>query len=143
MLILAGQVLSMPSTASFLFWHLGIKYRCLTFTQLAEVYALLIFLHRNGDLKINNQPMKFQPLFLLTTVPMVDAFISPSTNLRPRIHAARFIRPRVASSVAASSTEEENGVDENYPWRFDGRLWFRPSFVRSPPPEELPIGQFG
>ena len=35
---------------------------------------------------------------------------------------------------------ELNGVSERFPWRFDGRLWFRPAFVRAPDPTALPAG---
>ena len=35
---------------------------------------------------------------------------------------------------------EENGVDADFPWRFDGRLWFRPALVRAPDPSSLPAG---
>ena len=31
-----------------------------------------------------------------------------------------------------STAGVENGLDDEYPWRFDGRLWFRPSLVRTP-----------
>ena len=44
------------------------------------------------------------------------------------------LKPKLTSK--ASMLREENGVDTDYPWRFDGRLWFRPAFVRAP--EELP-----
>ena len=37
--------------------------------------------------------------------------------------------PAVATT-AAPAQSEENGVDEKYPYRFDGRLWFNPSLVR-------------
>ena len=40
-----------------------------------------------------------------------------------------FTLPRLAAT-------ELNGVSEIYPWRFDGRLWFRPALVRAP--TELP-----
>ena len=36
-----------------------------------------------------------------------------------------FTTPKPAAS-------ELNGVDGDYPWRFDGRLWFRPALVRAP-----------
>jgi len=42
------------------------------------------------------------------------------------------LRPRTPAS-------EFNGVDDEFPWRFDGRLWFRPALVRAPS-EPLPGG---
>lgn len=48
-----------------------------------------------------------------------------------------FANPRFSAKAVAS---EENGVDpDNYPWRFDGRVWFRPALVRAPT-EPLPAG---
>lgn len=29
-----------------------------------------------------------------------------------------------------AATSEENGIDQKYPWRFDGRLWFQPALVK-------------
>jgi len=54
--------------------------------------------------------------------------------------------PRWPGAIGAVASEE-NGIDEKYPWRFDGRLWFRPSLVRVPetlPPGDVkPVALFG
>jgi hypothetical protein len=39
---------------------------------------------------------------------------------------------------ATAPQDELNGLDADYPWRFDGRLWFRPALVRSS--DSLPEG---
>ena len=48
-------------------------------------------------------------------------------------HAGPVSRP-VARPLVTRPTmmavQEENGLDDEYPWRFDGRLWFRPALVR-------------
>lgn len=33
-------------------------------------------------------------------------------------------------TLPSSSTSNENGLDEDYPWCFTGRFWFRPALVR-------------
>lgn len=45
---------------------------------------------------------------------------------------------RGRSAMALPS--QRNGVDDEYPWLFRGRLWFRPALVRSPPAGALPDG---
>lgn len=91
--------------------------------------------------------MKIQLLVAANFVFMAGAFSLPL--VRPPLrytHASRVIPERNAMKMSASTiaaqtiTEEENGIDANYPWRFDGRFWFRPSFVRAPPLDELPEG---
>ena len=67
------------------------------------------------------------------------AFSTPPTFTNP--FASLF------AAAAPDTSKEENGLDEQYPWRFDGRFWFRPAIVPMPataPPEGLtPIGLFG
>jgi hypothetical protein len=69
--------------------------------------------------------LSFQP-------PPVSGF-SPNTILRQLTNAA-------AASVGAGGAPpkkkkwNENGRDEDYPWCFTGRLWFRPALVRVPVP---------
>lgn len=49
--------------------------------------------------------------------------------------------PSFDSVESASSTEtvgERNGLDEEYPWRFEGRFIFRPSLVRITPSSSSP-----
>ena len=64
------------------------------------------------------------------------AAAGPRSAAMPRIAAT----PRIAAAPRASASEE-NGEDlAEYPWRFDGRVFFRPALVRSPQPEALPRG---
>ena len=48
--------------------------------------------------------------------------------------------PTFGGSAGPKSTNkrafEENGTDEDYPWKFTGRMWFRPALVRAPPQPE-------
>ena len=57
---------------------------------------------------------------------------SPSEMLRG-------FRNMFPGASEAESASELNGVDDDYPWRFDGRFWFRPALVRAPQ-EPLPGG---
>lgn len=79
--------------------------------------------------------MRFLALALLPVAAALTA-VSPRPALiaagRQHAHGAR-AWPRMASG-------EENGEDAAYPWRFDGRVFFRPALVRAPPPEQLPAG---
>jgi len=93
--------------------------------------------------------MKLQLLLAANVVLLAGAFSLPLAQPPLRYtHASRVIPDRNAMKMSATTiatqanTEEENGIDENYPWRFDGRFWFRPSFVRAPPLDELPEGSF-
>ena len=56
-------------------------------------------------------------------------------------------RSQEVSGGVAAEDSEVNGIDEEYPYRFDGRLWFRPALVRMPteplPGDVKPIGIFG
>jgi hypothetical protein len=83
--------------------------------------------------------MRFLCVPLLCATVPAEAFVSPSV---PKLHGgARVCRRTAACSAAAPLQEEEtNGLDPAYPWHFDGRLWFRPAFVRSPNPDALPEG---
>ena len=45
---------------------------------------------------------------------------------------ALFSALRLPTFFAKPASSELNGVDGDYPWRFDGRLWFRPALVRAP-----------
>ena len=77
----------------------------------------------------------YTEIMRLAVVVHFAALVSQCTALR----LPNFLRPR--------AQREENGVDAAYPWRFDGRLWFRPALVRMPE-EPLPgnvaaVGLFG
>jgi len=57
-------------------------------------------------------------------------------------------RGSVKSMRGDLDKREENGLDSEYPWRFEGRLWFRPALVRMPTEQEIPgdvrpFGLFG
>ena len=92
--------------------------------------------------------MKFSLIVFANVVLVARAFSLPPARSPPLryTHASKVIPDRTAMKTSATTlnapavTEEENGVDESYPWRFDGRFWFRPSFVRAPPLDELPEG---
>lgn len=43
-----------------------------------------------------------------------------------------------SSSSSTRSVGERNGLDEDYPWRFEGRFIFRPSLVRITPSSSTP-----
>ncbi len=43
-----------------------------------------------------------------------------------------------SSSLSTRSVGERNGLDEDYPWRFEGRFVFRPSLVRITPSSLTP-----
>jgi len=94
--------------------------------------------------------MKFSLIVFANVVLVARAFSLPPARSPPLryTHASKVIPDRTAMKTSATTlnapavTEEENGVDESYPWRFDGRFWFRPSFVRAPPLDELPDGMF-
>ena len=64
-----------------------------------------------------------------------------SLSFSPPVSLAALFRP------PGASIGEENGLDDQYPWRFDGRLWFRPALVPMPkeslPGGASPIGLFG
>ena len=78
-------------------------------------------------------------LLLLCVVPAL-ALLGRATPVLDGA-AARGCRRAAACRAAAATQEEEiNGLDPAYPWRFDGRLWFRPALVRSPSPDALPEG---
>lgn len=65
---------------------------------------------------------------------------SMQNDIPDRLRAGVQVHPsRHASVVADSTVGSENGLDESFPWRFEGRLWFRPALVRTPP-EPLPGG---
>lgn len=67
----------------------------------------------------------------------------PSTSLR----AFRWPTPPIPFAGARTRTNdpdpglvgERNGLDPDYPWRFEGRLVFRPSLVRVDPAESPPM----
>ncbi len=67
---------------------------------------------------------------------MILPLLLHSLDARPwrPVAAERF---GAAPAASAAVRNEENGAAD-YPWRFDGRLWFRPSLVRTP--SELPGG---
>jgi hypothetical protein len=49
-------------------------------------------------------------------------------------------------TAPSNSASEENGVDDAFPWRFDGRVWFQPALTRAPaaiPGDVSPIAVFG
>merc|ERR1719247_683833 len=71
---------------------------------------------------------------LLVLSPALTPGLQPATR---RLHHASSNIGMVESAAAA---QPANGVDDAYPWRFDGRLWFRPAFVRAPEPDALPEG---
>lgn len=68
------------------------------------------------------------------TLALVEGFhVAPRhAHLSPRLPAL-CRRP-----TAVGLRMGENGVDADYPYMFDGRLWFRPAIVRVPP--QLPPG---
>ena len=45
---------------------------------------------------------------------------------------------QLQSSASARTVGERNGLDEEYPWRFEGRFIFRPSLVRITPSSSSP-----
>jgi len=62
----------------------------------------------------------------------------------PRSAPSSHFGPRRANVTlqdggARPAGAEFNGVDDKYPWRFDGRFWFRPALMRAPQ-EPLPGG---
>eukprot|EP00962_Isochrysis_galbana_P020721 scaffold6068_cov119-Isochrysis_galbana.AAC.5 len=70
------------------------------------------------------------------------------TSAPPRTAAARMLQnplrrlfrgaEQMGSAVSGQPTR--NGVDEQYPWLFRGRLWFRPALLPTPPAGALPDG---
>lgn len=109
----------------------------------------------------HERPTLLQQLaaFLLAYRP-TTAFISaargPVQTRRHDLHACdgpvMTRRPRHRETLMLFSNvrarEEENGLDTEYPWRFDGRFWFRPALVRMPkegavPGGARPLGLFG
>lgn len=55
-------------------------------------------------------------------------------------------KKRTVRSSMAIEKDGTNGVDEAYPYLFEGRLWFRPAIVRVPeqlPPSVQSINLFG
>ncbi|KAL1530958.1 hypothetical protein AB1Y20_001849 [Prymnesium parvum] len=66
-----------------------------------------------------------------------------SLHLSPPYHPPSLLRPaptirRHARRTPPLRLAEANGVDPAFPYRFEGRLWFRPALVRAP--TELPEG---
>jgi hypothetical protein len=49
-----------------------------------------------------------------------------------------FTEAQQSSSSSIRSVGERNGLDEEYPWRFEGRFVFRPSLVRITPSSSTP-----
>jgi hypothetical protein len=76
---------------------------------------------------------------LVPLVASVAAAFAPLQPLRDMVGAL--------GSMPGIERREENGIDDRYPWRFDGRLWFRPALVRmpsKPPPGDVrTVGLFG
>lgn len=81
----------------------------------------------------------FTVLFCLYSSDVVLSFHCPrASTARPllttktpsTLHAIQW--PFFQKSAAAPSIGNENGIDPNYPWRFEGRFIFRPSLVRVP-----------
>lgn len=67
--------------------------------------------------------------------------LSPSGGV---LRASSALRAAPAVAMAAAPVQsEENGIDSNYPYRFDGRLWFNPALVRcdsiDPPAEGVQL----
>jgi len=71
-------------------------------------------------------------LLLLASLASAHAFAVSAGRTLTRTRSRRR-----ASNCRA--IEEMNGLDADYPWRFEGRLWFRPAFVRVKP-DALPDG---
>lgn len=63
------------------------------------------------------------------TTALVGLSLLLATHPASAFDLGTLLRP--APKISAAT---ENG-DEDYPWRFEGRLWFRPALVRVPPPD--------
>ena len=83
-------------------------------------------------------------LCLLFFVASTTAFVPPPTTTpkrssganSSRLHVLKlpdWLSPPTAENKQPTTTKPaatENGLDEEYPWCFTGRLWFRPALVR-------------
>mmetsp|Transcript_66963 Transcript_66963/g.183675 ORF Transcript_66963/g.183675 Transcript_66963/m.183675 type:complete len:186 (-) Transcript_66963:676-1233(-) len=85
-----------------------------------------------ASVSANCQPFVILLLSLILTPGY--ALVSHPLAAPPR---ASFAAARAAPRLC--SGDERNGLDADYPWRFEGRLWFRPALVRARP-ESLPEG---
>ena len=71
-----------------------------------------------------------QKLRIPSTASQLEAFQWPTLP--------SFTEAQQSSSSSARSVGERNGLDEDYPWRFEGRFIFRPSLVRITPSSATP-----
>lgn len=86
------------------------------------------------------------PSLVLLLLPHASALLRPATSALNHHHRTSAISC-TASASATSDVGEANGLDDEFPYRFDGRLWFRPAIVPMPK-EPLPgdvkaLGLFG
>lgn len=59
----------------------------------------------------------------------------------PLTSTSEFGRHALVRTMSDDVTKsEENGLDSEYPWRFEGRLWFRPALVSVPAEDAIPGG---
>jgi hypothetical protein len=61
------------------------------------------------------------------TLLLFSLFVGVVSSFSP----GAFLR-QLSSSSAITVSPTENGLDDEYPWCFTGRLWFRPALVRIP-----------
>merc|ERR1719247_1335179 len=73
-------------------------------------------------------------------IPLLVLSPALTPGLQPATRRLRHASSNIGMVESAAAAQPANGVDDAYPWRFDGRLWFRPAFVRAPEPDALPEG---
>lgn len=84
-----------------------------------QVVSLLSFLHTSAaDADATSQPM-LRMLLCASCLTATSALRAPALRMQ-----------------APSS----NSADGSYPWKFNGRLWFRPALVKAPDSTALPDG---
>ena len=57
-----------------------------------------------------------------------------------RMAAASALRAPTRASTLRMQAPGSNSADISYPWKFNGRLWFRPAIVKAPDSDALPDG---